>query len=186
MTDISQLIEFEIPGLRRYARSLVHNTPAVDDLVQDTLLRALEKQDHWQPGTNLRAWVFTIMHNQYVNNVRKSVVRGVEVLPEKAGLTTAASQISTIEFRDLRRILATLPEEQRSVVVMTCVEDLGYEEVAAILKIPVGTVRSRLSRARDIVRARMLGESDEFRSVPRPVAQSPRARRARAKELGSS
>jgi RNA polymerase sigma-70 factor (ECF subfamily) len=181
MTDISRLIELEIPHMRSFARSLVRNHQAVDDLVQNTLLRALEKQHLWQPGTRLRSWMFAIMHNLYVNDVRKSVVRGVEILPEKVALMTPATQVSTIEFRDLRRILATLPEEQRRVVMMIYVEELSYEEVSAILSIPLGTVRSRLHRARDTIRARMLGDSEKFGSVLRPVAHSPRARKARAK-----
>src|ERR1044072_4768626 len=72
MPDFCDLLEPQIPKLRRYARALTRDTHRADDLVQDTLVRALAKQKHWQPGTNLRAWLFTLMHNQYVNDVRRS------------------------------------------------------------------------------------------------------------------
>lgn len=154
MVAVSHMLEAEIPCLRRYARSLIRNSVAVDDLVQDTLLRALEKAHLWQPGTNLRAWMFTMMHNQYVNYVRLNVRQGNELINENAGLTTA-TQDASIEFRDLQRALRSLSAEKRDVVLMVCVEGMSYENVAEKLAIPIGTVRSRLSRARGQIRSFM-------------------------------
>lgn len=151
MAAISHLIEAEIPSLRRYARSLLRNSSGVEDLVQDTLVRALEKAHLWQAGTNLRAWMFTMMHNQYVNYVRVSVRHGSEVRAESAGLTIGATQHVAIEFRDMKRALLSLPAEQRDVVRMVCIEGMAYEDVAKTLGVPIGTVRSRLSRARDSI-----------------------------------
>jgi RNA polymerase sigma-70 factor, ECF subfamily len=151
MAAISHLIEAEIPSLRRYARSLLRNSSGIEDLVQDTLVRALEKAHLWQAGTNLRAWMFTMMHNQYVNYVRMSVRHGSEVRAETAGLTIGATQHVAIEFRDMKRALLSLPAEQRDVVQMVCIEGMAYEDVAKTLGVPIGTVRSRLSRARDAI-----------------------------------
>lgn len=179
MSVISHLLEAEIPRLRRYARSLLRNSSSVEDLVQDTLLRALEKAHLWQPDTNLRAWMFTMMHNQYVNSVRLSVRRGTEVMAENAGLSAPATQNTALEFRDLQRALRSLPAEQRDVVLMICIEGMSYEEVAEILVIPIGTVRSRLSRARDQIRLLMDGgpakSKDGAGAMPSSIG--PRARR---------
>ena len=141
MAAISHLIEAEIPSLRRYARSLLPQLLGVD-LVQDTLVRALEKAHLWQAGTNLRAWMFTMMHNQYVNYVRVSVRHGSEVRAESAGLTIGATQHVAIEFRDMKRALLSIPAEQRDVVRMVCIEGMAYEDVAKTLGVPIGTVRS--------------------------------------------
>jgi RNA polymerase sigma-70 factor, ECF subfamily len=161
MADIRPRIVAEIPRLRRYARALTHNTTAADDLVQDCLTRALSKIHLWQDGTNLRAWLFTILHNQYVNEVRRSVRAGTVVSlsdtepePEPA-LTRAPDQGKRLELRDLERALAKLPEEQRSALLLAGIEGMQYEEVAAVLDVPLGTIRSRLSRGRAALRQLM-------------------------------
>jgi RNA polymerase sigma-70 factor (ECF subfamily) len=152
--DIYQSIEAEIPRLRRYARALARDIAAADDLVQDCLARALGKLHLWQDGTDLRAWLFTILHNQYVNQVRRSVREGATVgLSETEPLLTRAPhQGKRLELRDLERAIRKLPEEQRSVILLVGLEGMRYEEVASILDIPIGTVRSRLSRGRDALR----------------------------------
>jgi len=152
MSDICELIEAEIPRLRRYARALLRNTDGADDLVQDTILLALEKNHLYERGTNLRAWLFTLMHNHYVNLVRRSVRRGQTILVEKVTLASPAAQIATVELRDLERAIAHLPEEQRETLLLIGLEGMTYDEVAQICGVPIGTVRSRLSRAREELR----------------------------------
>ena len=158
MTDIHLSIEAEIPRLRRYARALARDVAAADDLVQDCLARALGKLHLWQEGTDLRAWLFTILHNQYVNQVRRSVREGAAVgLSEtEPMLTRAPHQGKRLELRDLERAMAKLPEEQRSVILLVGLEGMRYEEVAEVLGVPVGTIRSRLSRGRKSLR-RLMG-----------------------------
>jgi RNA polymerase sigma-70 factor, ECF subfamily len=158
VADIHRSIEAEIPRLRRYARALTRDVVAADDLVQDCLARALGKLHLWQEGTDLRAWLFTILHNQYVNQVRRAVREGVVVgLSEtEPMLTRAPHQGKRLELRDLERAIARLPEEQRSVILLVGLEGMRYEEVAEILDVPVGTVRSRLSRGREALR-RLMG-----------------------------
>jgi len=158
VVDIYQSIEAEIPRLRRYARALARDVAAADDLVQDCLARALGKLHLWQDGTDLRAWLFTILHNQYVNQVRRSVREGAAVgLSETEPLLTRAPhQGKRLELRDLERAIRKLPEEQRAVILLVGLEGMRYEEVAEVLDVPVGTVRSRLSRGRDALR-RLMG-----------------------------
>ena len=158
MADIYRNIEAEIPRLRRYARALARDVAAADDLVQDCLARALGKLHLWQEGTDLRAWLFTILHNQYVNQVRRAVREGAAVgLSEtEPMLTRAPHQGKSLELRDLERAIAKLPEEQRSVILLVGLEGMRYEEVAEVLGVPVGTVRSRLSRGREALR-RLMG-----------------------------
>lgn len=158
MSDIYQAIEAEIPRLRRYARALARDVAAADDLVQDCLARALGKLHLWQEGTDLRAWLFTILHNQYVNQVRRAVREGAAVgLSETEPLLTRQPhQGNRLELRDLERAIAKLPEEQRAVILLVGLEGMRYEEVAEVLGVPVGTVRSRLSRGREALR-RLIG-----------------------------
>jgi RNA polymerase sigma-70 factor, ECF subfamily len=154
MSDFGRQIEQEIPRLRRYARALTRDATRADDLVQSCLARALAKSHLWQPGTNLRAWLFTILHNVHVNEVRRAVREGVSVPIEDAAplLTMPASQTDSLQLRDLDRAMGRLAEEQRQVLLLVGLEGMGYEEAALVLQIPVGTVRSRLSRGRDALR----------------------------------
>ena len=151
-----QAIVAEIPRLRRYARALTGDAVRADDLVQDTLERALGKWSLWRPG-NLRAWLFSIMHNLFVNQARSPRTveyPGDEALPE---LPTREHQGDALELRDLTRSLAKLPEEQREVLLLVCLEDLSYEDAAKILAVPIGTVMSRLSRGRERLRVLLAG-----------------------------
>src|SRR6202171_5296892 len=184
VADIYRNIEAEIPRLRRYARALARDVAAADDLVQDCLARALGKIHLWQEGTDLRAWLFTILHNQYVNQVRRSVREGAAVgLSETEPLLTRAPhQGNRLELRDLERAITKLPEEQRSVILLVGLEGMRYEEVAEILDVPVGTVRSRLSRGREALR-RLMGIVPD-RQAEAIMAQ-PLPRRASATGAGS-
>ena len=163
MSDFTAQLETQIPRLRRYARALTRDASRADDLVQSCLMRALAKQHLWQPGTDLRAWLFTILHNQHVNDVRRSVREGVNVAVEEMApvLTVQSNAIAALQLRDLERAIGQLPQEQRQVILLVGLEGMRYEEVAAILGVPVGTVRSRLSRGRDQLR-RLMDMADEI------------------------
>jgi RNA polymerase sigma-70 factor, ECF subfamily len=156
MNDFAPLLEEQIPRLRRYARALTRDMIRADDLVQSCLVRAIAKQHLWERGTNLRAWLFTILHNQHVNDVRHSVREGNSVeLDEAPQLTVPGNAIASLELRDLERAIGKLPSEQRQVILLVGLEGMAYEEVATVLNVPVGTVRSRLSRGRDQLRRLM-------------------------------
>jgi RNA polymerase sigma-70 factor (ECF subfamily) len=159
MNDFAPLLEAQIPRLRRYA--LTRDVTRADDLVQSCLVRAIAKQHLWERGTNLRAWLFTILHNQHVNDVRHSVREGNTVeLDEAPQLTVQSNAIPSLELRDLERAIGKLPAEQREVILLVGLEGMAYEEVATVLNVPVGTVRSRLSRGRDQLR-RLMGVDEE-------------------------
>jgi RNA polymerase sigma-70 factor (ECF subfamily) len=154
LADPYRDIEAEIPRLRRYARGLTRDLIAADDLVQDSLTRALGKLHLWQQGTDLRAWLFTILHNQYINHVRRTAREGAAVrLSEREPLLARAPQQGRqLELRDLDRAIAKLPSTQRSVILLVGLEGMSYGEVASVLDVPVGTIRSRLSRGREALR----------------------------------
>jgi RNA polymerase sigma-70 factor, ECF subfamily len=174
MSEYHRLIEEEIPRLRRYARALTRKPDRADDLVQDTLVRALAKQHLWQPGTNLRAWLFTLMHNQNVNSVRRSLREGTAVDVEQlsSALIATTDPTASRKLLELERALGQLPVEQREVVLLVGLEGLAYEETAAILSVPIGTVRSRLSRGRDSLRRLMdmTGKDNAKAAKPTTVA----------------
>jgi RNA polymerase sigma-70 factor, ECF subfamily len=173
MTSFNSLIDEQIPRLRRYARALTRDPGRADDLVQDTLLRALAKQHLWQPDTNLRAWLFTLMHNQYVNDVRRSAREGqtVEIDTMSNGLAATTDPTASRQLHELRRALAQLPDEQREAILLVGLEGLSYAETAAILAVPVGTVRSRLSRGRDNLR-RLMDMPERAPSNIAPLARA--------------
>jgi RNA polymerase sigma factor (sigma-70 family) len=157
MNEGERLVEL-IPRLRRYARALVGDRATADDLVQDTLERAWAKLHLYRRGTDLRAWLFTVMHNVHVNRVRAT--RTADTLEdEMPELAQRPSQGDALLVRDLERSIARLPAEQRAVLLLVTLEDMSYEEVARTLAIPIGTVMSRLSRAREKLRLMMLGQS---------------------------
>lgn len=137
-----------LPGLRRYARVLTGDAWAADDLVQDTLERACRKWLLWRAGTDLRAWLFTVMHNVYLNQRRGVAPRQMLNLEDAEGDLPCAPGGGSEALLDLERCLQRLPVEQRAVLLLVTVEDMGYADVAQVLQVPVGTVMSRLSRAR--------------------------------------
>lgn len=153
----------EIPRLRRYARALAGDRTRADDLVQDTLQRALERAGQWQGG-NARAWLFTVMHRIWLNQVRRPAIEqdgGEDGLPD--------SPISPLQDRwgdrrDLEQALALLPDTQREVLLLVALEEFHYDEAAEVLGIPVGTVMSRLFRAREQLRRLLGGEA-----LPQPA-----------------
>lgn len=147
-----------IPSLRRYARGLTGDAHRADDLVQDTLERAWSRYSRWQRRGELRAWMFGIMHNHFIDGVRATSRMAEQTasgdLPDAP---VRATQTDQLEVRDLDRCLQALPAEQREVLLLICVEDLSYQETAQVLDVPLGTIMSRLSRAREKLGALMQG-----------------------------
>jgi len=147
-----------IPRLRRYARVLTGEATRADDLVQETLARAWEKRRLWAAGTDLRAWLFTIMHNVFVNQraLARRDAQNVSLDAEDGSgawqIPVRPAQQTRVELMEVLREVGRLPVDQRSVLLLAAVEELRYEEIATVLSIPVGTVMSRLSRAREKLR----------------------------------
>jgi len=155
MNDAESIVEL-IPRLRRYARALTGDHAAADDLVQDTLERAWAKLHLYRRGTDLRAWLFTVMHNVYVNQLRaaRPVAQLDEDMPE---LSQPGREADGLELRDLDLAIRRLPPDQREVLLLVVLEDMSYDEAAGTLGIPIGTVMSRLARAREKLRAMLSG-----------------------------
>ena len=150
-----------IPDLRRYARSLTGDAWAADDLVQDTLERACERWQLWSAGSDLRAWLFTLMHNLFVDSARRAVRQQAS---QQVDVDDVAHELQAPagvpdQAMDLQRCLLRLPPEQREVLLLVTLQDLGYEEAARITGVPIGTVMSRLSRARARLRDLMDGRA---------------------------
>jgi RNA polymerase sigma-70 factor (ECF subfamily) len=147
-----------IPRLRRYARVLTGDGHRADDLVQDTLARAWEKRRLWRTGSDLRAWLFTIMHNVHVNQLavarRDAANVSIDADPgnEAWQLPVRANQLDRIELLELVKQIGRLSADQREVLLLAAVEELHYDEIASVLSVPIGTVMSRLSRAREKLR----------------------------------
>ena len=160
------LLVEQLPGLRRYARALTGDAWAADDLVQDTLERACAKWQLWVTGSDLRAWLFTLMHNIFLNQRRaaKVALNSVsidDVEAELGGIVPAGDGAL-----DLSRCLQRLPADQRAVLLLVTLEDMSYEDAAKVLGIPLGTVMSRLSRARSRLRELMDGGQPAVQRAP--------------------
>jgi RNA polymerase sigma-70 factor, ECF subfamily len=151
-------ITSHIPRLRRYARALTGDSSAADDLVQDTLERAWRRLALWRTGSDLRAWLFTIMHNIFVNQLRSNPRKQTQALELPGSeLSLATPQEDRLILRDLNKALANLPHDQREVLLLIGLEQMTYEEAAKVLAVPLGTVMSRLSRGREQLRVMMSG-----------------------------
>lgn len=147
-----------LPGLRRYARALTGDVWAADDLVQDTLERACSRWRLWLAGSDLRAWLLTLMHNLFISQVRQGQLRAKLVTAvnlDDVAHELLAPDCDKAASIDLQRCLMRLPEDQREVLLLVALEDLTYSQVAKITATPIGTVMSRLSRARVRLRALM-------------------------------
>jgi RNA polymerase sigma-70 factor (ECF subfamily) len=155
VADADGIIE-HVPHLRRYARALTGDLASAEDLVQDTIERGWKRMGLWRPGSNLRAWLFTIMHNLYVNQLKAGHLRTSTGAEQHAhDVSVPPPQENQLELIDLNRALQRLPHEQREVVLLIGLEQLSYSEAAKILGVPIGTVMSRLSRGREQLRAIM-------------------------------
>ena len=173
MGDMAQLIEPVIPSLRRYARTFVRDAGAADDLVQDTLVRAISRWHQRRPDGDTRAWLFTILHNLAVNHLRRATRRGRELPLDDAGesdIAVPATQEDALRRGDILAAVGRLPDDQRSVLLLVSIEDVSYAEAARILDVPIGTVMSRLARAR----ARLLKLVEE---QGKPASDRPYLRR---------
>ena len=148
----SQALLLALPRLRRYAWALVGERAASDDLVQDTLERAWVRAGQWQPDTDLRAWLFSIMHNLHIDHVRRPALNVRALDDSDLELPTRATQSDRLDIMDLQTALSHLPDEQRQVLLLIALEEMSYEAVAQTLGIPIGTVMSRLSRGRERLR----------------------------------
>lgn len=147
------------PHLRRYARVLMRgDVLQADDLVQDCIERGLRRSALWQRGSNLRAWLFTIMHNLYVNQVKRHVNGPSFVALDDTESAHHSRAESDVAVNDIQQALNELPGDQREILLFVSIEGMKYQEVAKILDIPEGTVMSRLARARKQLRARLAGE----------------------------
>lgn len=163
MSEFLEGIESHIPALRRYARALTGNADLADDLVQDCLERALRKKGLWTPGSNLKAWLFTMLLNLFRNARRREKRARFDSLDaEPVEPAQAPAQPGRLALREAERAIARLPDEQREALLLVVLEGQTYAEAAAILSIPVGTLMSRLGRARANLRT-MTAESGEPR-----------------------
>jgi len=149
----------EIPRLRRYARALTGDMHLADDLVQATLERAMEKWRLWRRDRDLRPWLLSIMHNLHVDQLRHGKHIDYCAEDDLPDIPCRPEQLDSLEIRDLDRALALLPLEQREVILLVGLEELSYKEVADTLGIPLGSVMSRLSRARTRLKAILSGET---------------------------
>lgn len=150
--DVNKHVQPLIPALRRYARSLVRNREMADDLVQDCLERVVSRWDQRRSEEGTRSWMFAIAHNLAVNRLRQQTVRGIHIGLEdvdEAMLVQPAGQEGRIRQIELQRALQSLPQIQRDTVMLVCVDGLTYAEAAQELDVPIGTVMSRLARARE-------------------------------------
>ncbi|MDI4663483.1 sigma-70 family RNA polymerase sigma factor [Xanthobacter autotrophicus] len=174
-TEMVRLIEPVIPALRRYARALMKDRAAADDLVQDCLERAIGHWHQRHAEGDIRAWIFAILHNLAMTRLRRAAARPRPVPIEDAqegDLARPATQEDRLRYRDALAALAQLPHEQRAVLLLVGVEDLSYAQTAKVLGIPIGTVMSRLSRARERL-------SKAMSEVPRPESAHPHLRRVK-------
>lgn len=155
MNSLRSLLEDEIPHLRRYARALTRAREDADDLVQACLERALQNADKWDPSRPLRPWLFRIQHNIYVSSVRRQESESNYASKHPAPQSDNGNQYDNVRLGELQCAIERLPPEQRSILLLVALEGLSYQEVAELLSIPVGTVRSRLSRSREALREAM-------------------------------
>ncbi|AWN41049.1 sigma-70 family RNA polymerase sigma factor [Methylobacterium durans] len=148
------IVDLLVP-LRRYARALTRDTLRADDLVHDTLVRALESQATLRPSTNLRTWMMTVLHNVFIDDQRRKRVeaRHADVLVQMSDEVALPAQEGQVRLAQIREAFQTLPEEQRAALHLVTIEGMAYADAAAVLGIPIGTLMSRLGRGRAALRA---------------------------------
>ena len=170
-TEVVCQIETHIPSLQGYARRLVNDSDLAQDMVQDCMERALSRLHLYRQDTNLRGWLFTILLNVVRSEGRKAQHRRWAPIDDHVeGLHSAPRQIDALHQRDLRRAFARLPDPLQEVIVLVGVEGRAYEEAARLLEVPVGTVRSRLSRARRQLKVLMDRTEPRPQDVPHGVS----------------
>lgn len=153
-----------VPRLRRFARSLTGSVSDADDLVQDTVERALRNLHQWEDGTKLDSWMFRIAKNVWIDKVRAAKVRSAAPLEDAdshAAIDGSRAAEVRLSFADTVRALAELPEEQRVVVALVAIDGMSYRDAAHVLEVPIGTLTSRLARARMAMAERVTGRAGE-------------------------
>ena len=162
--DIREEIILFLPRLRRFAYSLTGNRTDTDDLVQDVCLRALDRAFQWQPGTRIDSWLYRIAHNLWIDRVRSEKTRNAarqNMLIQTEEATTAHNPAEDrLALRAVEKAMAELTDEQKVAISLVCIDGLTYREAADIMGVPIGTVMSRLSRARKELHRKMHGETD--------------------------
>ena len=153
-----------LPRLRRFARSIAWNREDADDLVQIALERALSRSAQWEPGTRLDSWIFRIIKNAWIDEMRLRMRRDQVFVPEAAGEQVGDNLAEEHQQRlALQKAISLLSDEHRMVVGLVLVDGLPYKEAAAVLQIPIGTLTSRLARARDVLQGLL---SDQTKALP--------------------
>jgi RNA polymerase sigma-70 factor, ECF subfamily len=155
VTSRREAVAAEIPRLRRYARALLGDSSEADDLIQDTLERALARLDQWRDGDSPRKWLFSILHNLHVDGLRRKSRRPPHVGLDNLGADQSAPAADGVSGCDLDQALQLLTGDQREVVLLVGLEGLSYAETAQVLSVPIGTVMSRLARGRERLRSLM-------------------------------
>lgn len=155
-SGLAEEVHRHVQGLRRYAMVLTRDPHDAEDLVQDTLTRAIAAADSWKPGSDLRVWLFRILHNAHISNLRKARVRR-EARMELPEPVAEENQAKRIELQQVLEALERIPEPQRRPIVLVALEEMSYADAAKALGVPLGTFMSRLGRGRQALR-RMLGE----------------------------
>ena len=176
---MQRMLAGQIPALRRYARALTGDHEAADDLVQDSLERAWRKSGHWKSELPLRPWLFTLMHNVYVNGIRKKRPVVLDDPPDDIVDPACSGPQRAMDLRDLENGLTQLPDPQREVLLLVCLEEMRYEEVARVLDVPLGTVMSRLHRARQSLRKIMRQDRHLAASMANATDNGPTIRRVK-------
>jgi RNA polymerase sigma-70 factor, ECF subfamily len=153
----------QLPVLRRYARALTRDAAQAEDLVHDTLVKAYEKRDGFRPGRNLRGWLLSILHNHFIDGLRKQRAEVLRLTGAKdvTETSTPPEQDHSVRLAQVAQAFMALPDEQRSALHLVAIEGLSYQEAAATLGIPTGTLMSRLGRARAALRAFEDGSAGE-------------------------
>jgi RNA polymerase sigma-70 factor (ECF subfamily) len=181
-TEFERELIANIPHLRAFAGFVTQNADQASDLVQDTIVRALRAQHQYQPGTNFKAWTFTILRNLHINNLRRQRSR-MESIEDGAleAFAVPPEQHARLEFQELRRALAKLTPEHREVLILVGAGGFRYEEAARICNVAIGTIKSRLSRARAELRELLLGDDEEaYLQAAFPETAEERRRRVAA------
>lgn len=155
MSDLVQMVQPLIPGLRRYARTMLRDASIADDLVQDCLERVVGRWHQRRAEGDVATWTYTILHNLAINHLRDAKRRGLHVPLDDSGdtvLSRPPEQENALRYRDVVHAMQALPDDQRSILLLVSVEDMSYAEAAKVLDVPIGTVMSRLARARERLR----------------------------------
>lgn len=163
MQEVHERLLACLPRLRRYARALTGDSASADDLVQDTVERGWSRLGQWRADADLRAWLFSIMHNLHVDGVRRPRLHTVTMDDDTPEVPVAPTQTDRLAVLDLQAALDLLPVEQKEVLLLVTLEDMAYADVAQALGIPIGTVMSRLSRGRERLRGLMEGRAEPVR-----------------------